>query len=148
MDIKNEVRYMNSNFKDMPYLLVFLTFHMLMCSLFLLALIGCFIPGFTYSIDGKVIGYLECWRSGACWVGLMIGILLPTAGILFLQRKRYARQVYLFALCITMIGSEVFVIDDAVSRQEDLLGNMIFIIFLGMYLYLRKPVRDYLFLSI
>ena len=80
------------NFKSMPMVLKFLTFHALMCfSLFLVAII----PRDYFVLDGRHVSYGEWWSSGVGPLIAAVGLAMAMAGVLFLAKRSFGRLIYL-----------------------------------------------------
>jgi hypothetical protein len=127
------------NFKRMPRLLKFLTAHALAMSV---SFIFSVIPVVSFGIGYKSVSYAEWWSSGVGIFASIMGILLPTAGYLFLKRDRYARIVY--------VGSMVFISLFQFARvglnYHSIISFILILPLIGLisaYLFLSKSVKLY-----
>ncbi len=87
-------------FKEMPILLKFMTVHALACFIFFLASV---IPGIPISFNGEVMESQQLWAKGVGLYAMVIGLVMPVIGVLFLRRWQYCRQVYSVALLSVLV---------------------------------------------
>ena len=127
------------NFKSMPVVLKFLTFHALACCFFL---VGSIVPHNSFSMDGKTVSYAVWWSLGVGAVASVIGIILPLAGFLLLKKYSYARPTYIAALVIAFISPAGFV---SFSNYgfDYYAPSFVLVLAISAYLYFRKPVKEY-----
>ena len=127
------------NFKQMPFLLKFFTFH---ASVFFIALPLSFVPFLEPEMYGEKISFLEFWQSGMALIFVYLGIFFPASAYLMLKRLRYGRIAYLlsFGIFIMMCSIFEYIHEGGTSSLFPLLVSYIFIV---LYFYCRKPVKEY-----
>ena len=124
------------SFFNMPLMLRFITAHAILCFAFFIAVL---IPGIPFQIDGKVVSKNEVWASGIGASVVILGLLMPTTGILLLKRWRYSRELYSTILGVTLILPYAI--------WSDLIGmvfGIVMTIVISCYLFINKNVRAYL----
>lgn len=122
----------------MPVLLKLLTAHALACALFLLFSL---VPVVPFRLYGEVVSFERWWQSGAGLGASMIGLFLPYAAVLLLQKASYARVVYLGILVVVTMGAGL-----ALGRHiAVIILNLCVVGMLALYLYKSSAVRAYFF---
>jgi hypothetical protein len=129
------------NFKEMPFLLKFLTFHSA-CCIFLF--IFSVVPISDYFINGVEVSYSEWWGSGVGLVTTIFGLVMPYAGYLFLHKHKYAREMYLSVYFVAALFQGM----KFGFKLELVIGVVAFILLTGLYLYGRKAVQIYFHSSV
>jgi hypothetical protein len=139
VNVRGEMNILWHNFKKMPFLLKFFTFH---ASVFLIALPLSFVPIAEPEMYGKKISFVEFWQSGMALIFVYLGIFFPASAYLMLRRHRYGRIAYLssFGIFIMICSIFEYIHEGGTSSLFPLLIPYIFLV---LYFYCRKPAKEY-----
>ena len=96
------------------------------------------IPQNSFAIDGREVSYSVWWTRGAGPVAVLLGVLFPICGYLFLLRKPNARAVYLASLTLSLIVSYVML-----QRPLFVVLGGGLVAFGARYLYCKPTVAAY-----
>ena len=128
------------NFKEMPTILKFLTFHGLMA---VIALPVSIIPFDNFEVNGVKITFRQFWADGYGAFTIFIGFAFPACAILFLKKHKYARLAY---ITTWIVGSTLSVLIMPGNRNAIVEYSLIIgvpVLLIASYLYLRDSVRKY-----
>jgi hypothetical protein len=124
------------SFLDMPFILKILTLQTFGFGIISFAF--CF-PIDNAHINGELVKYDYILASGVIWFFMFSSLGWLLSGYMMLRRLRYSRETYLIVIGLFSLGLGV----DFESWINLLWGIPLQLGVLGLYLYMRKPVKVY-----
>jgi hypothetical protein len=134
---------MGKNFMAMPPLLKLLTAVTVGVPIFCIATM---FPHQSIGVFGRQMTASEWWSSGAGLTTLVVGGLMLAAAFLMLRRSRYGRPAYLLGLIVVSLSAPLIAYltgSDFPAEVPSLLSDLVFTVFIGLYLYKSRAVQNY-----
>jgi hypothetical protein len=134
---------MGKNFMAMPSLLKLLTVVTVGVPIFCIATM---FPHQSIGVFGRQMTASEWWSSGAGPTTLVVGGLMLAAAFLMLRRSRYGRPAYLLGLIVVSLSAPLIAYltgSDFPADVPSLLSDLVFTVFIGLYLYKSRAVQNY-----